>query len=837
MHGRKRTSYKLFSAVAIAVGLALCATLACAQDSAAPASTAQPVTASPIPRLINFSGTIGPQITQITQNQTQASTPTRAIDISFSLYELQEGGAPLWSESQKVQLDEQGHYTVLLGSTQPEGLPLDLFTSGKAQWLGVQPQLPGAVEQPRVLLVGMPYALKAADADTLGGLPASAFLQAGAQASESAAVVATTRRASLPAQAATEQAPAAPSGSGTTDYLPLWINSTTLGNSVLFQSGTGSTAKVGLNTTTPATTLDVNGAGTVRGTLSLPATGTASASVGKNSEPASLQASAYNGSTHAAVNQTFNLQAEPTGNDTSSPSGKLNLLFASGTGTPAETGLSISSNGKITFAAGQTFPGTGTITGVTTASGSGLTGGGTAGALTLSLEKTCATNQVLRWNGSSWVCATMSTGTITGVTAGTDLTGGGTSGTVTLNLDTTKVPLLSGSNTFAVNQRFKGNGNSATIGDMGCGSGYVGLSLFTGSLNCTNYAILGDTFGNLYINRPSGGALNFREGNGTELSISPGGSITAIGNIAAASFTGDGSQLTNVATLAGNNGFNGFNYFQQATTFTGSGEAAVIGDMGCGGSSVGITFQAINCASYALLDYGGQTILNRVSGQNMSFREGNNNAPEQMTLLSGGGINLNPGGHQVIVSANGTEADYPGGTATVTVLNYTSDTNTEMFLALAPNNTDANCMILTSGDLVCNGSLISVASIDAGSRVVALNATQSPENWFEDYGSATLVNGVATVALEPAYAQTINTAVGYHVFAMPKGDCRGLYVTNETATSFEVHELAGGTANIEFDYRIVAKRKGYENIRLADKTEMYNQMKAHADQAAAARKR
>ena len=61
---------------------------------------------------------------------------------------LQEGGSPLWSESQKVQVDEQGRYTVLLGATQAEGLPLDLFTSGKALWLGVQPQLPGAVEQP-----------------------------------------------------------------------------------------------------------------------------------------------------------------------------------------------------------------------------------------------------------------------------------------------------------------------------------------------------------------------------------------------------------------------------------------------------------------------------------------------------------------------------------------------------------------------------------------------------------------------------------------------------------------------------------------------------------------
>ena len=43
-------------------------------------------------------------------------------------------------------------------------------------------------------------------------------------------------------------------GTGTTDFLPLWTNSTgTLGNSVLFQSGTGTTAKIGINTTAPKT--------------------------------------------------------------------------------------------------------------------------------------------------------------------------------------------------------------------------------------------------------------------------------------------------------------------------------------------------------------------------------------------------------------------------------------------------------------------------------------------------------------------------------------------------------------------------------------------------------
>jgi hypothetical protein len=75
-----------------------------------------------------------------------------------------------------VRLNEQGRYTVLLGGTLPEGLPLDLFTTGRALWLGVQAQLPGEGEQPRVPLVAAPYALKAVDADTLGGKSVGDFV-------------------------------------------------------------------------------------------------------------------------------------------------------------------------------------------------------------------------------------------------------------------------------------------------------------------------------------------------------------------------------------------------------------------------------------------------------------------------------------------------------------------------------------------------------------------------------------------------------------------------------------------------------------------------------------
>src|SRR3984885_11109164 len=107
----------------------------------------------------------------------------------------------------------------------------------------------------------------------------------------------------------------------------------------------------------------------------------------------------------------------------------------------------------IVFAGG----GGGGITGIDTAAGSGLIGGGTSGTLNLSLTNTCAAKQVLQWTGSAWACAAAGTGTITGVTAGTDLTGGGTSGNVTLSLDTTKVPQLNAVNVFTGNMTVNGN--------------------------------------------------------------------------------------------------------------------------------------------------------------------------------------------------------------------------------------------------------------------------------------------------------------------------------------------------------------------------------------------
>jgi hypothetical protein len=302
-----------------------------------------------VPRLVNYSGKA---------TDAQGKAIAGVAGITFAIYSEQNGGSPLWLETQNVQLDSRGGYTAQLGATKPQGLPLDLFTQGEARWLGVR--INSGEEQPRVLLLSVPYALKAADAETVGGLPASAFMLAvpGAVAAASTNSDATNSSAPPPGSAVT-------TSGGTINALPLWTTGTNIQSSAITQTGSGATAKIGIGVAAPAATLDVKGSETVRGIFNLAATGPATSAAGKDSQPLKLTASVYNSGTGAAVNQNFLWQAEPAGNNTASANGTLNLLHAAGSNAAAETGLKIGPNGQITFAAGQSFPGTATKVGLT----------------------------------------------------------------------------------------------------------------------------------------------------------------------------------------------------------------------------------------------------------------------------------------------------------------------------------------------------------------------------------------------------------------------------------------------------------------------------------------
>jgi hypothetical protein len=106
-----------------------------------------------------------------------------------------------------------------------------------------------------------------------------------------------------------------------------------------------------------------------------------------------------------------------------------------------------------------------------------------------------------------------------------------------------------------------------------------------------------------------------------------------------------------------------------------------------------------------------------------------------------------------------------------------------------------------------NGTVNTVVRDEAGNHVL-LSAPEAPENLFQDLGSGQLVNGRAHITLDPTFSRNIlvNEQHPLRVFVQLRGDCKGVYVTNETAEGFDVVELQGGTTNVPFHWTVSANR-------------------------------
>lgn len=95
-----------------------------------------------------------------------------------------------------------------------------------------------------------------------------------------------------------------------------------------------------------------------------------------------------------------------------------------------------------------------------------------------------------------------------------------------------------------------------------------------------------------------------------------------------------------------------------------------------------------------------------------------------------------------------------------------------------------------------------------------LYSVGSSENWFEDIGEANLVEGRSVVNLDQHFLETvtINQEHPMQVFIQPYGDIDTYVIRN--SNSFEVIQRNNGSSDASFSYRVVAKRKYYENQRL-----------------------
>jgi hypothetical protein len=123
----------------------------------------------------------------------------------------------------------------------------------------------------------------------------------------------------------------------------------------------------------------------------------------------------------------------------------------------------------------------------------------------------------------------------------------------------------------------------------------------------------------------------------------------------------------------------------------------------------------------------------------------------------------------------------------------------------------------SDGDVYADGTYNTFTTVDGEER--AVHAIQSPEAWLEDFGSAALKDGKATVTFDPTFAKTVNLAVDYHIYLTPVcNDLILLGVTDKGPTSFSVQgaTLDGKPSTCGFDYRIVAKQRGLEELRLEE---------------------
>jgi hypothetical protein len=788
------------------------------------------------------------------------------VEMVFKIYSGAEGGDALWSETQRVSVGQDGKYSVMLGSATEGGLPQTVFAAGQARWLGVG--IERARERERVLLSSVPYAMKSADAESLAGHAASDF-------------VTQEQLTQLAAQSA-QQGVAAPevhpdgsgpvSGLGAPGLVPLWTGANTIGNSVIYQNG----SFIGINYSDPLATLDVGGSMEVHGAATFPPLGLATAAHGQPSNSLNFNDSAWSTTTNAPVVQTWILSGGQANNDTANPGSNFHFNYQNGVGATISTVLSIAQTGVITFAPTQTFPGTITsVAGTSPVTATTTSGAVSLGLNTSALETTLSAiyPQLATTNafaagatfggpvsasalgaGANAVTATGTSGAY-GISASSDTGNAGAFGNAvashatlfsenTASFDGSYIPVaLNATATGTSSVGAYGTGQSAGL--AGASSSGLGVWGISGSLSglptLTSTGVLGD-------------AQNPASGNAGVLGFTGGSQSTsytyAVGKFGIAGVWGDttGNQLNAndfsaavMGTTDASDGFGGAFIANSADTDALFGKNLNSGP-GIYGESLGVGVTSGKGTGGIGVE--GFT-PSPAEGQAGVFGNAYQNSATYSTVAALGPVGfvagvwgdtgeVNDGTGTYTAGVVGTGDDVTAGVfennsghPTLNVTNLNSSGPTGLFRTLMASTADGTCGFGGAGSLTCTGQVKSLATT-ADARKLETYSMQSPENWMEDFGSGELKLGVAVVKIEPAFSETVTADSSYHVFITPNGDAEALYVVNKTATSFEVRESKGGTSSLTFDYRIVAKRRGYEAQRLTDVTERFNTERARA---------
>ncbi|HEV2196778.1 MAG TPA: hypothetical protein VGR55_14435 [Candidatus Acidoferrum sp.] len=680
------------------------------------------------PRVLKFSGVL---------LDASGKPLSGEVEVTFALYKQDGDEEALWTETQHVVADERGGYTALLGVTQATGIPAEVFRSDEARWLGVQVQ--GQVQQPRTLLVSVPYALKAVEAEKLAGKSASDFVLSEGLGDQVRRVIegqtivasqATSTGTPQPGQTKANSTSTAPTTAAGPMFPPSTFSGTNATQIVqVTQNGTGN----GLVSQTASST---GNSGVV---------GIATSNSTSNNQNGVIGFNAGAGAGVAGI--------------ATNPSAGVGVYGQSSTGFAGVIGNSVVNSG---FAAG--------VFGTT----SSPDGAGVHGANNNTTGfATGVTGFSASVNGNAvFGSASATSGFANGVFGQTNSPGG--SGVLGIENATTgfnsgvsgSSASANGTGVFGSSFQWVGVGGQATAPSGGPAFGVWGDSLSTGGVGVAGFEDATSGFTN--------GVM------GT--SVSPDGNgVLGVSNVNAApcnqGFCPEGVGVRGIA-----NGTNGNAYGVIGDTATTGFGAGVIGNADAtSGSPFGVVGRAFSPNGNGMFGIAAST--SGFPTATVGFLESQQGGVAGQ-FVAHGGAGL--------------------------ILQGLSGPNFNQVFSV-----DANGNLNISGNLVVSGTKSSTARLQSG-REVALYAVESPENWFEDFGSAELKGGAAWVPLDASFAEATNAAVIYHVFLTPNGDSNGLYVARKTATGFEVREHGGGDSNVAFDYRIVVRRRGYEAVRMAE---------------------
>lgn len=126
-----------------------------------------------------------------------------------------------------------------------------------------------------------------------------------------------------------------------------------------------------------------------------------------------------------------------------------------------------------------------------------------------------------------------------------------------------------------------------------------------------------------------------------------------------------------------------------------------------------------------------------------------------------------------------------------------------------------NGNLYVTGNLNVSGSKNAVVNTSYSSQT-KLYSLESPSAWFEDFGSAQLKNGSITIQLDPIFLEVISKEKPFVVFITPTSPGSSLYIAHQDKRSFTVKDNNNSKSKATFYWRVVGRRKNFENVRFND---------------------